>query len=203
MTGSAFTAAEAAFVLREPIKQIKKAMDAGPVQAKLIPKAGGAVRAVEWMDLVYLFAVRALRDELTPKARNEFYHALRQSPVEDAREVCFGHLSIAIGDFKTELQGRTRELAELSEKIEFRSTGEAVLKGSGVEVHRIAALLNGGMSTEDICMDYPSLSPDGVAVAKAYADAHPKHGRPYPGTTAKRALRNAGLGALDEVLDGE
>ncbi|MGN7126775.1 DUF433 domain-containing protein [Methylorubrum thiocyanatum] len=203
MTGSAFTAAEAAFVLREPIKQIKKALDAGPIQAKLIPKAGGTIRAVEWADLVYLFAVRALRDELTPKARNEFYHALQQAPVDEAREVRFGHLSIAIGDFKAELQRRTRELAELAEKIEFRSNGEAVLKGSGVEVHRIAALLAGGMSPEDICKDYPSLSPAAVAVAKAYADAHPKPGRPYPATTAKRALSGAGLEALDEVLEAE
>ncbi|MEH3117063.1 MAG: DUF433 domain-containing protein [Methylorubrum populi] len=201
MAELAFTAAEAAFVLREPLRQVKKALDAGPVQAKLVRKAGGSVRAVEWTDLIYLYAVRALREELTPKARNEFYHALWQLPVEDAREVRFGHLSISIGEFKAELEARTHELAVLAERVEFRVNGDAVLKESGVEVHRIAALLGGGMSPDEIREDYPSLTLEAIAAAKAYADAHPKPGRPYPGMTAKRALRGAGLEALDEVLD--
>jgi hypothetical protein len=63
----AFTAAEVAFVLREPVKAVKKALDDGPVEPKLIAKAGGSVRAVEWVDLLYLFAMRSLRDELTPR----------------------------------------------------------------------------------------------------------------------------------------
>jgi uncharacterized protein (DUF433 family) len=194
----AFTAAEVAFVLREPVKTIKKALDDGPVQAKLVAKGGGTVRAVEWSDLLYLFAVRTLRDELTPKARNEFYHALKRDPSEQTREVRFGRLSVAIDDLRAEVEDRARELVELAEKVEFRKDGEAVLKESGVEVYRIAALLNGGLTPEDICKDYPSLSPKAVAVAKAYAEAHPKSGRPYPSTTVKRALAGAGLEALDE-----
>jgi len=194
----AFTAAEVAFVLREPVKTIKKALDDGPVRAKLVAKAGGTVRAVEWSDLLYLFAVRTLRDELTPKARNEFYHALKREPGEQTREVRFGRLSVAIDDLRAEVEDRARELVELAEKVEFRKDSEAVLKDSGVEVYRIAALLNGGLTPEDICKDYPSLSPKAVAVAKAYAEAYPKSGRPYPSTTVKRALAGAGLEALDE-----
>jgi len=34
------------------------------------------VRATEWRDLFYRGVVRALRDELTTKARTEFYEAL-------------------------------------------------------------------------------------------------------------------------------
>jgi len=43
----AFAAAEVAFVLREPVKALKKALDEGPVEPKLVLKAGGCVRAVE------------------------------------------------------------------------------------------------------------------------------------------------------------
>jgi uncharacterized protein (DUF433 family) len=199
----AFTAAEVAFVLREPVKAVRKALDEGPVEARLVPTAGGTVRAVEWRDLLYLFAARALRDELTPKARNEFYHALKNVPVEHAREVRFGRLCVVIDDLRAEVEARARELAALAEKVEFRKDGEAVLKGTDIEVHRIAALLSGGLAAEEVCEGYPSLTPDAVAVAKAYAEAHPKPGRPYPRTTTKRALRGAGLEALDEVLDGE
>jgi len=59
------------------------------------------------------------------------------------------------------------------------------------------------MTPEQICEDYPSLTHEAVAQAKAYADAHPKVGRPYPSKTVKRALKGAGLEALDEVLDEE
>lgn len=199
----AFTAAEVAFVMREPVKAIKKALDEGPVRATLIARPGGTVRAVGWSDLLYLFAVRALRNELTPKARNEFYHALKRVPFERTQEIRFGRLRVDIDDLKAQVAERTRELAELAEKVEFRKDGEAVLKGTGVEVHRIAALLNGGMTPEEIGEDYPSLTLDAIRVAKDYAESHPKPGRPYPGTTVKRALKGAGLEALDEVLDGE
>jgi uncharacterized protein (DUF433 family) len=198
----AFTPAEVAFVLREPVKTVKKALDDGPVQAKLVRKGGGAVRAVEWTDVLYLFAVRTLRDELTPKARNEFYHALKRAPVERVHEVRFGRLSVAIDDLKAEVHARARELAELAEKVEFRQDGEAVLKGTDIEVHRIAALFR-GMTPEQICEDYPSLAPEAVAAAKAYADAHPKAGKPYPPITVKRAIKGSGLEALDEVMDEE
>jgi uncharacterized protein (DUF433 family) len=192
-----FTAAEVAFVLREPVKMVKKALDEGPVQAKLLRRAGVAVRAVEWTDILYLFAVRTLRDELTPKARNEFYHAMKRVPVERAHEIRFGRLSVAIDDLKAEVNKRARQLAELAEKVEFRQDGDAVLKGTDIEVHRVAALLGGGMTPEQIREDYPSLTPEAVATAKAYADAHPKAGRPYPpknGEACNQACRPGGVG---------
>ena len=90
----------------------------------------------------------------------------------------------------------------MAETVEFRNDGEAILKGTQIEVYRIAALL-GGMTPEQICEDYPSLTPSAVATAKVYAEAYPKTGRPYPSKTVKRAIAGAGLEALDEVLDGE
>jgi uncharacterized protein (DUF433 family) len=198
----AFTAAEAAFVLREPVKAVKKAFDDGPVEPKLIAKAGGSVRAVEWVDLLYLFAMRSLRDELTPKARNEFYHALKRLPVGETREVRFGRLCVSMDDLQLEVEARAKELAALADRVAFRKDGEAVLEASDVEVYRIAALLGGGLSPEEVRADYPSLSLQQIADAKAFAEAYPKPGRPFPKTTFKRALSGAGLEALDEVLDG-
>jgi len=197
-----FTAAEAAFVLQEPIKSVKKALDEGPVQPVVFRKAGSPVRAIDWSDLFYLYTVRTLRDELTPKARSEFYEALKHQWETHADEVQFGRFRVAIGDLRKEVEQRTRRLRELVDKVEFGRDGEALLKGTDIAVHRIAALLDGGMSVEAILADYPSLTRDQVIVAKAYADAHPKPGRPYPPITVKQALRGAGLEALDEVLGG-
>ncbi|MFG1304693.1 DUF433 domain-containing protein [Xanthobacter autotrophicus] len=194
-----FTAAEAAFVLREPVKAVKKALDSGPVRPVLLRRAGAAVRTIEWRDLFYLYAVRALRDELTPKARTEFYEALLQTPIERHDEVQFGRFRIAVGDLVEEVERRTDDLAALADKVEFRADGEPLLKGTSIEVYRIAALLDGGAAIEQVLEDYPSLSRQEVETAKAYAEAHPKAGRPYPRTSVKLALRGAGLEALDDA----
>ena len=195
-----FTAAEAAFVLREPVRAVKKALDTGPVRPVLRRKAGTPIRTIGWADLFYLFAVKALRDELTPKARAEFYEALQQGGLALDGEVRIGRIRIAVADLVREVDERTTELSQLAGKVTFRDDGEAVLKGSDIEVHRIAALLDGGLSVADVQSDYPSLDRDAVEAARAYAGVHPKPGRPYPKTTAKRALRGAGLEALDEVI---
>jgi uncharacterized protein (DUF433 family) len=194
-----FTAAEAAFVLREPIRAVKKALDAGPVRPLLLRRAGSSVRAIGWSDLFYLYAVRALREELTPKARTEFYEALQQTPVEKGDEVRFGRFRISVTDLIEEVDQRTTNLAELANKVEFRTDGEPLLKGTEIEVYRIAALLDGGLSLEEVLQDYPSLSRKDIETAKAYAEAYPKAGRPYPRTSVKRALQGAGLEALDDV----
>ncbi|MFC5394233.1 DUF433 domain-containing protein [Bosea vestrisii] len=194
-----FTAAEAAFVLREPVRTVKKSLDLGPVRPVLVRRAGAPVRAIEWRDLFYLYAVRALRDELTPKARSEFYEALHQTPVELRDEVRFGRFRVSVRDLVQEVERRTSDLAALAEKVEFRADGEPLLKGTQVEVYRIAALLDGGASIEQVLEDYPSLSREHVETAKAYAEAYPKAGRPYPRTSVKRALQGAGLEALDDA----
>ncbi|WP_310303592.1 DUF433 domain-containing protein [Sphingomonas sp. BE270] len=194
-----FTAAEAAFVLREPVRAVKKSLDLGPVRPVLVRRAGASVRAIEWRDLFYLYAVRALRDELTPKARGEFYEALQQMPIEHGDEVRFGRFRVSIRDLVQEVELRTSDLAELAEKVEFQADGEPLLKGTRIEVYRIAALLDGGASVDQVREDYPSLSREQVETAKAYAEAYPKAGRPYPRTSVKRALQGAGLEALDDA----
>lgn len=194
-----FTAAEAAFVLREPVRAVKKALDAGPVRPVLLRRAGAPVRAIEWRDLFYLYAVRALRDELTPKARTEFYEALQQAPIERGDEVRFGRFRVSVSDLVKEVERRTTDLTALADKIEFRADGEPMLKGTSTEVYRIAALLEGGAPIEQVLDEYPSLSRNQVETAQAYTEAYPKAGRPYPRTSVKRALQGAGLEALDDA----
>lgn len=198
-----FTVAEVAFVLREPIRAVKKALEAGPVRPVLLRRAGAPIRAIDKSDLFYLYAVRELREELTPKARTDLYETLRRWAKEPRGEVSYGRLRVAVADLFQEVERRTANLAELAEKVAFRADGEPVLKGTDIEAYRIAALLGGGLSVAEVLEDYPSLSCDQVETAKAYAEVHPKVGRPYPRTTVKRALRSAGLQTLDEVWDDD
>src|ERR1700729_1041545 len=99
-----FTPAEEAFVLHEPVRAVKKALDAGPVRPILLRKTGATVRTVGWPDLFYLYAVKALRQELTPKARKEFYEALQHGAVERDGEVRFGRFRIVVDDLVREVE---------------------------------------------------------------------------------------------------
>jgi hypothetical protein len=89
------------------------------------------VRAIGWSDLLYLYAVRALRDELTPKARTEFYEALQQTPIERRDEVRFGRFQISVSDLVAEVERRTTDLAELADKVAFRTDGEPPAERDG------------------------------------------------------------------------
>lgn len=92
---------------------------------------------------------------------------------------------------------RPKSLKALNKQVELDTHGNPVLKGTDVEVHRIAALMAAGMSVDSVLQDYPTLTADQVAVSQAYAAAYPKSGRPYPSITAKAAMRAADLSALD------
>jgi uncharacterized protein (DUF433 family) len=156
---------------------------------------------IGWADLLYLFAVRALREDLTPKARGQLHEALGRVLPECVDEVRFGRFRVAIADLVDEVKKRTIELAELQDKVAHADDGKAVLDSRGVEVHRIAALLNGGLSVNAVLEEYPFLSPAAVETARAYAQACPRPGRPYPRTTANRAMRDAWPEPPDEVPD--
>jgi uncharacterized protein (DUF433 family) len=192
-----WTTAQAAFVLNEPLDAFKKVVERGPVRARVVRIGGQRVRKFDLGDLVFLHAERELKTELTPKGRAELYQALTKLPVHHARpEVVFGHFKFEFGRHLQEVESKLKELELLSNEID-ASRGEALIKGTRIEVFRIAALLDGGMTIETVLRDYPSLNERQAIAAKAYAEINPKVGRPYPKTTAKAAMRGSGLDALD------
>lgn len=79
--------------------------------------------------------------------------------------------------------------------------GRAVIAGTAIEAHRIAALLDGGlMDVDEVVRDYISLTRAQVLAAKAYADANPWSGEPFPQVTAKKAMREAKLDGFEKYL---
>jgi uncharacterized protein (DUF433 family) len=185
-------------VLNEPLDAFKKVVERGPVRARVVRIGGQRARKFDLGDLVFLHAERELKTELTPKGRAELYQALTKLPVHRARpEVVFGHFKFEFGRHLQEVvESKLKELELLSNEID-ASGGEALIKGTRIEVFRIATLLDGGITIETVLRDYPPLNQRQVMAAKAYAGINPKVGRPYPKTTAKAAMRGSGLDALD------
>lgn len=94
-------------------------------------------------------------------------------------------------DFLTPERSRSRvEATEHLADLIDNSGPETLIKGTTIEAHRIAALTT-GMGIDEILYDYPSLVEEQVLAAKAYAEASPYNGLPYPTITAKKAMRSA------------
>lgn len=194
-----WTIAQAAYLLGAPLDAFKKTVDRSPVKPRVVRRAGLRVRYFAFHDLVYLRAVDELSRWISRESRPDFYEAVKGAPLDDIDIVAFGPLTVKVRPYVIYVQLKTRELDTLAAKID-TSGDEARIKGTTIEAHRIAALLDGGMTVADVLGDYPSLTEAQVLAAKAYADANPKPGRPYPAQTAKAALRNAGLKRLGEFL---
>lgn len=75
---------------------------------------------------------------------------------------------------------------------------DGTIRGTGIEAHRIAALMAGPMTRSAILRDYPELTDALVEAAVRYARAQPWGGRGFPDVTAKEAMRASRLHALDE-----
>ncbi|WP_167367785.1 DUF433 domain-containing protein [Methylobacterium pseudosasicola] len=146
--------------------------------------------------MVFLSWAREHQDDLKPTLWRKLYESLRRHP-ELPSHIETGVFRASLDEAAKAVEGRLKTLRDLETGIERNAAGDVVLKGTDIEVHRIAALLNGDMSTDEILTDYPSLSADQVAFARTYAATHPKAGRPFPKLTAKAALAEADFSALD------
>ena len=159
-------------------------------------------RVLDEADLVYLMAMKELEGQLKPDARCAFYDAVKKGGEVGGPSLAatFGH------DLKTHVtvvKQRLARVLQLRELVEVRRGRAPVLKGTTIEVHRIAALLEGGVSIERVLSDHPSLSRAQVVAAGDYAAAHPKVGRPFPARSVKQAFDEAKLDGLADVLDAQ
>jgi uncharacterized protein (DUF433 family) len=189
-----WTTAQAAYVLNESLDAFKKVIERGPIKSRVERVGGLRVRKFSLRDLVFLHAQRELKNELTPRGRARLYEALAKLPAHSTRsEVAFGEFRFEFGRHLKEVGSKLKMLEKLSNEID-PAGGAALIKGTRIEAFRIAALLDGGMTMEDVLRDYPTLSERQVLAAKAYAEINPKVGRPFPKRTVKSALRS-GKGA--------
>jgi len=193
-----WTLPEAAFVLDQPLDAIKRDVNRRPLKPEASGPAKRAVRCVGLTDLVYLDMVATYRHTLTPSALDDLYVAvIKESP--QSASVSVGPLIVQLKRHRTNVAQRLKALEAVDRAIEIKH-GAPVVRGTDIEVHRLAALSAGGATDEEILEDYPSLSPAKIKAATAYARAHPKSGRPYPATSAKRAMQGADLGGLEPFM---
>jgi uncharacterized protein (DUF433 family) len=73
---------------------------------------------------------------------------------------------------------------------------EPLIRGTSIPIFRVAALLKGGMTVNQVLEDFPSLTRGDVEGAEEYADTHVNVWREYPKVSLKRLLQNSGFSEL-------
>jgi uncharacterized protein (DUF433 family) len=193
------TLREAAFVFGSDVKEIVRAVDehsALSVSAALSGKR--RMRLLGMPDLMYFEALIEVGELLTPKGRLELHEALLAAP--NQASVSISKFQLPVAEIQHNVEKKLATLNRLKSRVE-GNPDDPVIKGTSVEVYRIAALFEGGATLEEVKADYPQLADKQLNLAVEYARVVPKKGRPYPKQSFKRALENLNLDALDGLGD--
>ncbi|WP_246665042.1 DUF433 domain-containing protein [Neorhizobium sp. P12A] len=196
-----FTLSEAGYVLGRSPAMLNKAVDTGVIQARQ-RKVGNIIqRLLGPAELRFLRLADELNKDLTPAGRRRLYGALRKLP-NDAHKFQLGRLELDLAQIDTDLKDRMARLEAVRDRIDSKGDrGEAVIRGTTVAAHLIAALAR-DQAVDAILTDFPSLTRDQIDAAVEYAKAYPKRGRPYPTKSLKTTLAAlADVGAFDD--DGD
>lgn len=193
---------EAGYVVERSSTAINRAVDRGVIKAKLQRRGKHRLRKVGPAELRYLAIAGLVEKDLTPAARKKVYEAVRKLPPE-AKRLDLGVMELKLSEIDHRISERLQRLEEVKTFVDERPSGEAVLRGTRVPVHVIAALAK-GQSAGEIVEDYPELKADQIEAAVEYAKVYPRTGRPLPIRSFKRLLGDlATSGAWDLEDDGE
>jgi uncharacterized protein (DUF433 family) len=182
-----FTPSEAAVISGVPVKTVHREIDEGPLKPKR--KRFAAKRSLRQEDLFYLAVAKGLDTrllQLTSEGKNKLHDAIvtfyrRRSPAKGEFAVFGCGLSLDINVVLKEVRSRLARL-ERARKIvvedpEVRG-GEPCIRGTRIGVYEIAGMLEQGAHEDEILEGYPSLKREQLELARIFAQAYPRKGRP-------------------------
>jgi uncharacterized protein (DUF433 family) len=177
LAGAQLTVKEAAFVTGLGERIVNHEID-----ARIIPaRTEQGERKIHGVDLLYLGAVRNLRDGLGQPLRRRLRNAIAKAAAENAREATVEHFHVLIRDLEVELLGAFNELeAARRDHIESRAdvlAGEPVIRGTRVAARHVADLIKRGAALAEVREDY-DLTDEQIRAAIVFDKVTPKRGRP-------------------------
>jgi len=139
-----------------------------------------APRFLTGEDLVRLRVWRGVGDTLSAERRQRLFVAIAAQPT--AKTVKADELLIVdVGEARKQVDRGVRDL-EAAEAVVAKDKatlgGEPVFKGTRIPVYGIAAMLDAGETAEELLSGYPKLTERLLELARIWAAAHPRRGRP-------------------------
>ena len=182
-----FTPGEAAVVSGVPVKTVHREIDEGPL--KPARKRAGSKRALREEDLFYLAVAKGLDTrlvQLTSEGKDKLHDAIvmycrKRGPAKRKFPLFGGGLSLDLKRVLEEVRSRLTRL-ERARKIVVEDAetrdGEPCIRGTRIGVYEVASMLEQSTSEEEILEGYPSLKREQLELAKIFARAYPRKGRP-------------------------
>jgi len=182
-----FTPSEAAVVSGVPVKTVHREIDEGPLKPKR--RRLGSKRALREQDLFYLAVAKGLDTrlvQLTSEGKDKLHDAIivywrSRKPAKKELPVFGGglllDLKLVLEEVHSRLERLERSRRMVAEDSEIRG-GEPCIRGTRVGVYELASMLEQGASEEEILEGYPSLKREQLELAKIFAQAYPRKGRP-------------------------
>ena len=188
MTNAArlYTPAEASAVSGLKLKAVQNAIDkhiVEPVAKNRAVKVDAVRRAPRLLtgeDLVRLRVWRGVGDTLSAEHRHMLFMAIAAQPT--VKTVKADELLIVdVGEARKQVDRGVRDL-EAAEAIVTRDRatlgGEPVFEGTRIPVYGIVAMLEAGATADELLSGYPKLNERMLDLARIWAAAHPRRGRP-------------------------
>ncbi len=182
-----YTPAEAAVLSGVPLQVIHKAIDAGP----LADARGRRVRrrTLTRADILYLAVSRVFDPklvQLTERAKSRLRQAIasqRGTAKKRGKLVLFGGLELDLKPVVATIESQATRLERAKKMVTTNPHirgGEPVIRGTRIGVYEVAAMVEGasGQEIEEILAGYPTLKRQHLDLARLYAAAHPRRGRP-------------------------
>lgn len=177
------TSQQAAFVLGEKKTTVDKVFDEGPFRAKRVDRR----RVLGLGELLYIKTYSELKREGLPKWSRAFQAKMYELCGKAARTDIDKPIrvsSVMLLDKREIFKSFERGLKTLQQAERAAVTnddimgGEPVMRGTRIPVYQVAAMLERGATIDELLEDYPSLDAKKIELARVYARANPRRGRP-------------------------
>lgn len=195
------TPAEAGFVLGRSVHTINKAVDEGPVKARMVGKGQSKRRLLGPAELRFFVWDADFHKDYSSTGRRRIYTALKEMKGSPA-DLDLGGVKLDIARIDQKIRDRLQRLERARAAVDGHGSGEPTLRGANIPVYVIAGLAR-GQTVAEIGEDYPGLSQEQIQTAIDYARAYPKRGRPYPARSMKRMLGDMATEGVFEVESAE
>jgi uncharacterized protein (DUF433 family) len=182
-SGRALSPREAAFATGLSEKTINQAIDRAEVQTLPTRRVDDRERMLAFPELMYLRLRNQVGSLLSAEGKRRLRHELVQAAGAAAYPeiVSLGAMDVKIALEVKTLRERLQEMERMWSFVNIDSevrAGEPVVRGTRVSVHMLADLAAQGAPEKELLEDYPSLTPESLKAALAWARLYPRRGRP-------------------------
>jgi uncharacterized protein (DUF433 family) len=175
-----FTPTEAAVLTQLSLKAVNNAIDKKTISTVAGRRAGHTTRLLGLRAPMSLTLERQLADRFAPELRRVVFDALAVAR-RDKVSLEGGLLTIDLREPRRELAKSLRTLRRARELVSSDPDtmgGDPVFRGTRLQVHLIARLLEKGSTEAELFEGYPRLTAEMIRLAPIYAAAYPLRGRP-------------------------